>query len=286
MVSCFNYRRLRIGPSDVSSTAHPSAWSSSRSRSASAQSFLSLALSLVATRLRTSAPGSSEYLMCTPSTLVDSSRARSKPKMVMISSMVSSRDVNSLAASGRGGISRAPPSATPHGVAAVEVNGPRHVEHVSDGLSHLPARERYHTVVGPGADEGFVGVGRGALGQLVLVVREAYVRTAAVDVGTIGQMFAYHRGALDVPARTPFSPGALPGRLARFGGLPQREVKRTPLEASLALLRLAHLFGTLVAQGSVWREALDRVVDVTVSFAGGVRVAVLYQLFDQGDHLG
>ena len=118
--------------------------------------------------------------------------------------------------------------------------------------------------MGPGADEGFVRVGRGALGELVLVVRKAYVRTAAVDVGTIGQVFAHHRGALDVPARTSWSPGALPGRLARFGGLPQREVKRAPLEAGLALLRLAHLLGTLVAQGAVGREALYGVVDVAI----------------------
>src|SRR5919112_2132206 len=135
----------------------------------------------------------------------------------------------------------------PHGVASMELDGPLDVEHVTYRLRHLSALQCHHAVMGPGADEGLVRVGRGALGQLVLVVWEAYVRTAAVDVGTIGQMFAYHRGALDVPARTPFSPGALPGRLARFGGLPQREVKRTPLEASLALLRLAHLFGTLVA---------------------------------------
>src|SRR5215212_12068624 len=171
----------------------------------------------------------------------------------------------------------------PHGVAAVEVYGPRHVEHVPDGFSHLSARERHHTVMGPGADEGLVRVGRGALGELVLVVREAYVRAAAVDVGPFGQMLTHRGGALYVPARASWSPGAFPGRLARFGGLPQGEVQRAPLETGLPLLRLTHLFGTLVAQGAVGRKALDRVVDVTV--AGGVCVALLYQLFDQGDYL-
>src|SRR5918993_1275994 len=112
--------------------------------------------------------------------------------------------------------------------------------------------------MGPCADEGEIRVGRCALGELVLVVREAYIRAAAVDVGSFGQVLAHHRGALDVPARAPWTPGALPGRLARFGGLPQREVQRAPLEAALALLRLAHLFGTLVAQGAVGREAFDR----------------------------
>src|SRR5215213_9112983 len=102
----------------------------------------------------------------------------------------------------------------------------------------------------------------GALGKLVLVVREAYVRAAAVDVSTTGQVLAHHRGALDVPARPSGAPGALPGRLAGLGGLPQREVERAPLEARLAFLRLAHLLGTLVAEGAVRREAPHRVVHV------------------------
>src|SRR5215216_5198997 len=98
-------------------------------------------------------------------------------------------------------------------------------------------------------------------------------------------MLTHHGGALDVPARASWSPGALPGRLARFGGLPQGEVQRAPLETGLPLLRLTHLFGTLVAQGAVGREAIYGVVDVASGFLRGVRVAFLYQLFDQGDHL-
>src|ERR671917_1487439 len=139
--------------------------------------------------------------------------------------------------------------------------------------------------MGPGADEGEVRVGRCTLGELVLVVREAYVCAAAVDVGPLRQVLAHHRGALDVPARAPWTPGALPGRLARFGGLPEREVQRAPLEAGMAPLRLTHLFGMLVAQGAVAREAPYGVVDVAFGFLRGVRVTLLYELFDQGDHL-
>src|SRR5918997_2198724 len=140
--------------------------------------------------------------------------------------------------------------------------------------------------MGPGADEREVGMGRGALGELVLVVRKAYVCSAAVDVGPFGQVLVHHRGALDVPTWAPGSPRALPGGLAWFGGLPQREVQRAPLESGPALLRLAHLVGTLVAQGAVGREAPYGVVDVASGFFGGVGVALLYELFDQGDHLG
>src|SRR5919202_6769876 len=120
---------------------------------------------------------------------------------------------------------------------------------------------------------------RFALRQFVLVVREAYVRAPAVDVRPIGQVLAHHRRALDVPPWAALSPRALPGGLAGLGGLPQREVQRAPLEAGLALLRLAHLLGTLVAQRPVIREALDGVVDVAV--AGGVGVAPLYELLHQ-----
>src|SRR5215210_8692756 len=54
----------------------------------------------------------------------------------------------------------------------------------------------------------------------------------------------------------------------------------------MALLRLAHLFGTLVAQGAIRREAPDGVVDVAAGFCGGVGVSLLDELLDQRDHLG
>src|SRR5918993_2196824 len=175
----------------------------------------------------------------------------------------------------------------PNGVRAVEVHRPLDVEHVPDGLGHLVrSPERHHPVVRPGPDERKVRMGGGALGELVLVVREAYIRAPAVDVGPLRQVLANHRGALDVPAGPSGTPGALPGRLARLGGLPQREVERALLEARLALLRLAHLIGALVAQGAVARKALHSVVDVAVGFFRGVGVALLYEGFDQGDHLG
>src|SRR5919107_2774731 len=54
----------------------------------------------------------------------------------------------------------------------------------------------------------------------------------------------------------------------------------------MALLRLAHLLGTLVAKGTIRREAPDGVVDVAAGLFGGVGVALFHQLLYQGDHLG
>src|SRR5215210_845293 len=176
----------------------------------------------------------------------------------------------------------------PHtdGVPAVQVDGPLDVEHVPHGLGHLVrAPERHHPMVRPCADERTFRMCSSALSKLVLVMREANVRAATVDVSPVGQMFAHHRGAFDVPAGSSSTPGAIPGRLSRLWGLPQGEVKRAPLEPGLALLRLAHLIGALVAQRAVAREATNGVVDVAVGFFGSVGVVLLYEVFDQGDHL-
>src|SRR5215216_6716709 len=101
MVSGTSYRRVRIGPSGVSSTAQPSSPSSSRNRSASGQSLPRRASSLSATWRRTLFAGSSKYRTRTPSTSVTSSCARSNPRFVRTSRRTSASEENSPAASGR-----------------------------------------------------------------------------------------------------------------------------------------------------------------------------------------
>src|SRR5215210_3446238 len=54
----------------------------------------------------------------------------------------------------------------------------------------------------------------------------------------------------------------------------------------MALLRLAHLLGTLVAKDAIRREAPDGEVDVAAGVCGCVGVAFFYKLLDQRDHLG
>ncbi len=68
------------------------------------------------------------------------------------------------------------------------------------------------------------------LGNLVLVVREDEVQSAAVDVEGRAEELLAHRGALDVPAGPAAAPGRVPRRLARLLSLPEREIERFPLE--------------------------------------------------------
>src|SRR6476620_104106 len=70
---------------------------------------------------------------------------------------------------------------------------------VAERLAHLLAADGDPGVVQPVARE--PEPGRARLGLLVLVVREAQVDAAAVDVERLAQVLAGHRRALDVPAR-------------------------------------------------------------------------------------
>src|SRR3712207_5787739 len=98
----------------------------------------------------------------------------------------------------------------------MEIYRSLYVEDVAQRLGHLVAdltlyRKVDHPVMRPRADEGVVRVGAGALGELVLVMREAQVGAAAVDVRPVWQVLFDHRRALDVPAGPTRSPWALPG---------------------------------------------------------------------------
>src|SRR5262249_44246314 len=133
------------------------------------------------------------------------------------------------------------------------------------------------------AGEGLAGV-RLRLGQLVLVVRELQVEAAAVDVEGLAQELHAHGRALDVPARPAGAPGAVPGRLARLGPLPQGEVAGVALPvadldagAGLQLLRVP------VAQFAVVGVLRDVEVDVA---AGRVGEALVVQPGHDLDHLG
>src|SRR5215813_9720693 len=67
-------------------------------------------------------------------------------------------------------------------------------------------------------------MGAHTLGNLVLVVWEDQIETAAMDVKRLAELGIAHRGALDVPARTTTPPWAVPARNIRARRLPQHEV--------------------------------------------------------------
>ena len=64
-----------------------------------------------------------------------------------------------------------------------------------------------------------------ALGDLVLVMREAQVDTAGMDIELLAQVFGRHGGAFDMPAGEASTPGTFPVHLAAFVAMfPQREI--------------------------------------------------------------
>ena len=123
---------------------------------------------------------------------------------------------------------------------------------VAERLRHLLVADRDEAVVHPVARERVAG--RGRLRELVLVVREAQVEAAAVDVELGPEVAPRHRGALDVPAGTAAAPRRLPRRalgLARLRALPEREVPRVALAARVGVLGRLHRVEGLVRQAAV-----------------------------------
>ena len=59
-----------------------------------------------------------------------------------------------------------------------------------------------------------------ALGDLIFMMREEQVLSAAVDIKVFPEILHTHGGALNMPAGTAFSPGALPEGFAGFFGFP------------------------------------------------------------------
>ena len=155
-------------------------------------------------------------------------------------------------------------------------------EDVAHALGHLLALAADHAVVHP--DAGERQARRLALGDLVLVVREDEVAAAAVHVEAGAQVAQAHGRALDVPAGAPHAPRALPGRLARLGGLPDGEVERVLLAGlGVDAHALFELVDALPAELAVLVEAAHPEVDAAVSLVG---VAAGDELADEVDDLG
>ncbi|CAB4702287.1 unannotated protein [freshwater metagenome] len=159
---------------------------------------------------------------------------------------------------------------------------------VAERLAHLLARGGDPGVVHPVRRERVTG--RAGLGLLVLVVREAQVDAAAVDVEGVTEVLAGHRGALDVPAGASGPPGRGPGCGRRLRlllpALPQREVAGVALATQIGVLGRLHVVDALVGQLAVRRPAADVEVDVARPVLRGVGVAARDQLTDQLHHLG
>ncbi len=164
---------------------------------------------------------------------------------------------------------------------------PVHLEGVAEGLAHLLAAHGHPGVVEPVVGE--PESGRAGLGLFVLVVREAQVDAAAVDVEGVAEVLARHRRALEVPAGAPSAIRGRPGggrRLTRLASLPQGEVARVALPARVGVLCRGHVIERLPGELAVCRPGLDVEVDVARAVCGGIRVALVDQGVHELDHLG
>src|SRR3954463_3109889 len=95
-----------------------------------------------------------------------------------------------------------------------------HGHEIAERFRHLSAVDGEEPVVHPKIDEASAAMRALALRQLVFMVREDQIDSAAVDVETLAEMRLAHRRALDMPARPAASPGALPTRLVGVRRLP------------------------------------------------------------------
>ncbi len=135
-------------------------------------------------------------------------------------------------------------------------------------LGHLLIVHIDEAVVHPVVRKG-AAVGTLALGDLVLVVGEDQILSAAVQVDGLAQMGAAHGAALDVPARAAHAVGAFPCRLAGLGGLPDGKVGGVFLQVVLHLaaqltVAALQIVQLEVAQLAVAFIALDPEVHVAV----------------------
>src|SRR5205807_7834263 len=99
------------------------------------------------------------------------------------------------------------------------------------------------------------------------------VGAAAVQVHLLAQVLQRHRRTLDVPARSPLTPRALPAGLVRRAGLPEHEIERVLLARVVRIgtvLRRQrdHLLATEPAEAAVVGDAAHAEIDMALSLVG------------------
>ena len=121
------------------------------------------------------------------------------------------------------------------------------------------------------------------LGDLVFMVRKNKIGSAAVNVEGLAEIFTAHGRALDMPARTAFPPGAVPGRLSGLAGLPEGKVHGMALARVHFYARPGrHIFQTTMGQLAVFGKTIHRIIHISIH---GVRELFGFELVDEGNHL-
>ena len=162
-----------------------------------------------------------------------------------------------------------------------------HRKEVVQALGHFLIVHIDKAVVHPVAGKG-AAVGALALGDLIFMVGEYQVLTAAMQVDGLAQVGTAHGAALDVPAGAAHSIGAFPGRLAGLGCLPDSKVRRVLLQVVLhaaAQLPVAALqvIQLQMAELAVLGVALDP--EVNIPILCHIRMTRLHQVGHDGQDL-
>ena len=173
-------------------------------------------------------------------------------------------------------------------------------EEVTKRFGHFLALDLQHLVMQPVARHLVGAIGAAALGDLVLVVGELQIQTAAVDVkdvrcalrlvrqtvltqGLFPQQLVRHGGAFDVPAGAATAPGAVPPRRRIVRRLPQHEIHRVTLVwRNLDPRTGDHIVDRPARQRAIGFVAFDREQHMSL---GGIGVSLGDQIFDHRDHL-
>ena len=157
------------------------------------------------------------------------------------------------------------------------------VHGVAQRLGHLLPPQLDEAVVHPVLGEGVTH--RHRLSPLVLVVGETEVEATGVQVESLSQQVEAHDNALGVPTRSAFAPRRWPGRFARFGQLPEREVARVPLlgrpDQGPISPALDEIVQGLMGQQAVVPDRCHRQVD---AIGGRVGRVLPHQVGDELDH--
>ena len=172
-----------------------------------------------------------------------------------------------------------------HAVRAVLLQALADRDDVAEGLAHLLFAQCQPAVVYPVLHERADTCVALALGNLVFVVGEDQVLTAAVDVELRAQIAVGHGRALDMPAGASGPPGALPRRFSGLGAFPECEVGGVSFLLGRLDAGIVPADRVDVAPGelSVVGVAADAIVDVATF--DGVGAVVLDQLLYHFDDL-
>ncbi|CCJ97232.1 hypothetical protein BN130_3809 [Cronobacter malonaticus 507] len=165
-----------------------------------------------------------------------------------------------------------------HGFGVVVLQHVTYGKEVAERFGHLLAIDHNHAGVHP-VIHILTVVRAGGLRDFVFMVREHQVRATAVNIEMAAELLAVHRGALDMPARTPVAPRRRPARLARLGHLPQHEIHRVTFAVGhfYARARL-ELFQILARKFAVIGVAFHR--EHHIAIARDIRMAACDQLLN------